>query len=58
VDNDIVKLIIVSDYYQTERYPGLRYFSPRRDEINTSIELVELVTWVHLLNMQAVLFTS
>ncbi len=40
-DIDIVKLIIVSDYYQTERYPGPRYFSPGRDEINTSIGLAK-----------------
>jgi HEPN domain-containing protein len=42
-DIDIVKLIIISDYYQTERYPGPRYFSPGRDEINTSIELAKTI---------------
>jgi uncharacterized protein len=33
--NDISKkdLLIISDYYQSERYPGPKYFMPERNEI-------------------------
>jgi HEPN domain-containing protein len=33
--NDISKkdLLIISDYYQSERYPGPKYFMPERKEI-------------------------
>jgi hypothetical protein len=37
-DIEILDLIIISDYYQTERYPGPRYFMPEREEIEKSIE--------------------
>ena len=42
-DINKLDLIILSDYYQTERYPGPRYFMPERDEIEKSIELVKRI---------------
>lgn len=42
-DVDILDLIIISDYYQTERYPGPGYFMPDREEIDSSIELAERI---------------
>lgn len=32
-DIDIDVIIIVSDYYETDRYPGPRYTIPSRDEV-------------------------
>lgn len=32
-DIDIEVIIIVSDYYETDRYPGPRYTIPSRDEV-------------------------
>lgn len=31
-------LLIISDYYQSERYPGPKYFMPERDEIAHSMK--------------------
>lgn len=38
---DIKNLLVISDYYQEERYPGPKYFMPEREEINESILLAE-----------------
>lgn len=37
------KLLLISDYYVSERYPGPRYFMPDKDEINDSIEFAEII---------------
>lgn len=42
-DINKLDLIILSDYYQTERYPGPRYFMPEREEIDSSIEIVKSI---------------
>lgn len=34
-------LIMISDYYQSERYPGPKYFMPEREEIEHAIKLAE-----------------
>lgn len=35
---EIKDLLIISDYYQSERYPGPKYYMPDREEIKQSIE--------------------
>lgn len=40
---DIKSLLIVSDYYQAERYPGPKYFMPAREEIDNSLELAKTI---------------
>jgi len=42
-DIEIKDLIMVNDYYQTERYPGPRYFMPDRDEIKQAIYLAKAI---------------
>jgi HEPN domain-containing protein len=42
-DIDIMDLMIISDYYLTERYPGPRYFMPERDEIMKSMQMAEKI---------------
>jgi HEPN domain-containing protein len=42
-DIDKKKLILISDYYVSERYPGPKYFMPDRDEINDSIVFAEII---------------
>ncbi len=37
------KLLLISDYYVSERYPSPRYFMPDKDEINDSIEFAEVI---------------
>lgn len=32
-------LLIITDYYQTERYPGPRYELPDRDEVEHSLQV-------------------
>ncbi len=32
-ETDIEVIIIISDYYETDRYPGPRYVVPSRDEV-------------------------
>jgi len=34
-------LVMISDYYQSERYPGPKYFMPERKEIEHSIEVAK-----------------
>lgn len=34
-------LLRISDYYQSERYPGPKYFMPEREEIEHAIKLAE-----------------
>ena len=43
LDIDIKDLMIISDYYLTERYPGPRYFMPERDEIRKSMQMAEKI---------------
>jgi len=40
---EIKTLVMISDYYQTERYPGPKYFMPDRDEINKFIHLAKSI---------------
>ena len=42
-DVEIKDLIMVNDYYQTERYPGPKYFMPDRDEIKRAIQLAKTI---------------
>ena len=32
-------ILIISDYYETDRYPGPKYFSPSNEETNRNIDL-------------------
>ncbi len=34
-------LIVISDYYETDRYPGPRYFVPSREEVETYFDFTE-----------------
>lgn len=42
-DVEIKDLIMVNDYYQTERYPGPRYFMPSKEEIKSAIHLAQTI---------------
>ncbi len=42
-DFDLKSLFIISDYYQSERYPGPKYSMPERDEIIKSIDLAQRI---------------
>src|SRR5690606_18548964 len=42
-DIKIKDMMIISDYYLTERYPGPRYFMPERDEIKKSMLIAEKI---------------
>ncbi len=42
-DVEIKDLIMVNDYYQTERYPGPKYFMPDRDEIKLAIQVAKTI---------------
>ena len=37
------KIITISDYYQTDRYPGPRYFLPSRLEVNDALVLATYI---------------
>jgi HEPN domain-containing protein len=45
-------LIIISDYYESERYPGPRYFIPDREEVEKYYDFAEeiLITIFNYLN--------
>ncbi|WP_016777081.1 HEPN domain-containing protein [Anaerophaga thermohalophila] len=36
-------IIIISDYYETQRYPGPKYFLPSLDEVQHSMKIAEIV---------------
>jgi len=40
-DIKIKDLLIISDYYQSERYPGPKYFMPDRNEIAHSLKVAQ-----------------
>lgn len=40
-ENITEDLIIISDYYESERYPGPRYFIPDRDEVEKYYDFAE-----------------
>ncbi len=40
-NTELKTLLIINDYYQSERYPGPRYFMPEREEISSSIQYAE-----------------
>jgi HEPN domain-containing protein len=44
-DIDTKDIMIISDYYMTERYPGPRYFMPDRDEIKKSMLMAENIMY-------------
>lgn len=43
--NDIRRsaIIEISDYYQSDRYPGPKYFIPERDEIERNLKLASVI---------------
>ena len=42
VGDDIIDdLIVISDYYETDRYPGPRYFVPSREEVESYFDFAE-----------------
>ncbi len=44
IDNiDRKSLLMISDYYLSERYPGPRYFMPNKDEVCSSIEIAATI---------------
>lgn len=38
---EIKDILTISDYYQTERYPGPNYFMPEKEEIKTYLLLTQ-----------------
>ena len=40
---EIEDIIIISDYYESDRYPGPRYFIPGKEEITNNLALAEKV---------------
>jgi len=40
---EIKDIIIISDYYESERYPGPKYFQPNRSEINHVLEVAQSI---------------
>lgn len=36
-------LVMISDYYQSERYPGPKYFMPERKEIEHVLEVAKVI---------------
>lgn len=42
-DIDNLCIVIISDYYQTERYPGPKYSMPDREEINNSLNVARII---------------
>ena len=42
-DITIDDIITISDYYETQRYPGPKYFLPTFDEVQHSMEIAENV---------------
>ncbi len=42
-DAIIDDLIVISDYYETDRYPGPRYFVPGREEVETYFDFTESI---------------
>lgn len=43
LDITIDHLLIISDYYDSERYPGPKYFLPSNEEIETNIQIAQNV---------------
>lgn len=42
-DVEIKDIAVISDYYESERYPGPKYFQPNRLEINHSLEVAQSI---------------
>lgn len=40
---DIKDIYTISDYYQTERYPGPNYFMPEREEVRNYLHLAQKI---------------
>ena len=40
-ETTIDDLIVISDYYETERYPGPRYFIPEKSEIEKNLSIAD-----------------
>ena len=40
-ESRIDELIVISDYYETDRYPGPKYIIPSRTEVETNFEYAE-----------------
>ena len=40
---DIDDIIVISDYYETERYPGPRYVIPTREEVEKHFVVAETI---------------
>jgi len=40
---DLKTLLIINDYYQSDRYPGPKYFMPLREELKSSIQFAEII---------------
>ena len=36
-------ILIISDYYETDRYPGPKYFSPTNEEISINLDLAKRI---------------
>ena len=36
-------ILIISDYYETDRYPGPKYFSPSIEETNLNLDLTKRI---------------
>ena len=40
---EIADIVVINDYYESERYPGPKYFQPNRSEINHALEIAETI---------------
>ena len=36
-------ILIISDYYETDRYPGPKYFSPTNEETSINLDLAKRI---------------
>jgi len=40
-DVSVDDILIISDYYETDRYPGPKYFSPTNEESSLNLDLAK-----------------
>ncbi len=40
---NIDDILIISDYYETDRYPGPKYFSPSNEETNVNLDVAKRI---------------
>jgi len=43
INIDLDDIIVISDYYETDRYPGPRYSIPTREEVEKHFDMAETI---------------